>query len=874
MKNLFSKAMALTLAVLMVVSQMVFASVAVDTEIPDCLCEAALRGDNDEIIGHVDATCGEYGYDVKLCAECGGKYTVNTELPTGKHELNIPEATCDEDSYCVNCDYVNEEAIGHDYKPVSVDPDCENDGYTMEVCDNCGDEINVVVIPATGHDWKLVEGEGQAPTCTQQGFVSGYEVYECQNANCPVGRKIEELPAPTEHLHYEWVFHDRTCTEGAYIHHSCNVCGYELIEYLKGEEYEAPGHDWKEFPGKEATCTATGYTAWRQCNVCKLREGFEVIPMINHVNGDPVEENLVPATCVDDGSKDVVVYCAYGCGTELSRTPEVIPAEPGYHDYGEPVVVAPTCIEGGYTYELCVKCNDENRYDEVGPDLLNGHKNKLVGRVEATCTAEGWTGDLTCELCGDILNKGKVIPMKDHEIVVHDAKDPTCTEIGWYEYETCNNCDYSTYVEIPALGHTKSDISVGVVAPTCDEDGYTIWKCACCPETFRADFVDKLNHFDPITGESALVEYEAKAPTCDEPGWNAYEECTICDYTTYVEIPALDHEDTIVIDPAVEPDCDNVGYTEGSHCEACGAVIIPQDEIPALGHLYDGEWVIEDHLDPTCTEDGYDYYVLRCTREGCGDVLDEDTVVLQTPGHDIVDTVVPATPESIGYINSACTVCDFVENTPINEEIHFFYNISGINGANVAVNSGYVTVEIYADVLTDYARIHGIDFAFDYDSALEFVGADSEFLDDFMCATNGNTIKFTANVNSDVDVVFEKGEHLVATLTFVVADNFYNDNVVLNVNLDECFISYADYDDEFDGEFAVVATYDESASIFVAMLGDSDEDGKITTKDDQAFYNWFFNNDEYKAVLDMNKDGVISEADNWLLRAEILNIGA
>lgn len=44
-----------------------------------------------------------------------------------------------------------------------------------------------------------------------------------------------------------------------------------------------------------------------------------------------------------------------------------------------------------------------------------------------------------------------------HELVHHDAKAPTCTELGWEEYVTCEGCAYTTYKEIPATGHTYED---------------------------------------------------------------------------------------------------------------------------------------------------------------------------------------------------------------------------------------------------------------------------------------------------------------------------------------------------------------------------------------------------------------------------------
>ena len=45
---------------------------------------------------------------------------------------------------------------------------------------------------------------------------------------------------------------------------------------------------------------------------------------------------------------------------------------------------------------------------------------------------------------------------------------------------------------------------------------------------------DSNNHY--------LVQHEAQAGTCTKPGWNAYETCSRCDYTTYAELPALKHD--------------------------------------------------------------------------------------------------------------------------------------------------------------------------------------------------------------------------------------------------------------------------------------------------------------------------------------------
>ncbi len=62
------------------------------------------------------------------------------------------------------------------------------------------------------------------------------------------------------------------------------------------------------------------------------------------------------------------------------------------------------------------------------------------------------TGDIPT---GDIPTDG--CETGHHDIINHDAQPQTCEGIGWDAYETCSRCDYTTYVELPALGHNYGD---------------------------------------------------------------------------------------------------------------------------------------------------------------------------------------------------------------------------------------------------------------------------------------------------------------------------------------------------------------------------------------------------------------------------------
>ena len=82
----------------------------------------------------------------------------------------------------------------------------------------------------------------------------------------------------------------------------------------------------------------------------------------------------------------------------------------------------------------------------------------------------------------------------NHDLVHHDAKAPTCTEIGWNEYDACQRegCDYTTKVEIPAPGH---DYTEKVVKPTCEKGGYTLHTCKKCNDSYKDHQTKTLLHW-------------------------------------------------------------------------------------------------------------------------------------------------------------------------------------------------------------------------------------------------------------------------------------------------------------------------------------------------------------------------------------------
>ena len=188
-------------------------------------------------------------------------------------------------------------------------------------------------------------------------------------------------------------------------------------------------------------------------------------------------------TCTEKGwdAYETCSRCDYTTYTELTAL---------NHALVQHAAKAATCTEKGWNaYETCSRlgCN-YTTYQEI-PAL----KHDLVQHdaQAATCTEKGWNAYETCSRLGCNYTTYQEIPALKHDLVQHDAQAPTCTEKGWNAFDTCNNCNYTTYAELPALNH---DYQAVTVEPTCETDGYTVFTCSRCKDSYAADPTDKLGH--------------------------------------------------------------------------------------------------------------------------------------------------------------------------------------------------------------------------------------------------------------------------------------------------------------------------------------------------------------------------------------------
>ena len=156
---------------------------------------------------------------------------------------------------------------------------------------------------------------------------------------------------------------------------------------------------------------------------------------------------------------------------------------------------AATCVSPPVYYTNCAYCyrkgTDTYVHPWYGPDP-NNHDLVHHDAKAPTCTEIGWNAYDACQREGCTYTTKVEIPALKHKLVHHDAKAPTCTETGWEEYDTCSRCDYTTKVEIPAPGH---DYTEKVVKPTCEKVGYTLHTCKNCNDSYKDHQTKTLLHW-------------------------------------------------------------------------------------------------------------------------------------------------------------------------------------------------------------------------------------------------------------------------------------------------------------------------------------------------------------------------------------------
>ena len=281
-------------------------------------------------------------------------------------------------------------------------------------------------------------------------------------------------------------------------------------------------------------------------------------------------------------------------------------------------------VANAFTY--CIQCKADKTCDILGY-VWQSNADPIYHKIRIKCR--------TCRTENEIIYK----PFSYH---TGGTETPTCTtgkicRLCWSEYGILGHA----WGEWSSAGNgthirscTRSNCDA-VDTASCTGGTATCSAKAVCV-TCGAEYGEK------DSNNHALEQHAAKAPTCTEIGWDAYDTCSRCDYTTYAELPALKH--ALEQYAAQAPTCTEIGWDAYEACSRCDYTT--RKELPALNHA------LEQHeaQAPTCTEKGWAYDT--CSR--C-----DYTTYAELPAlnHDYQAVTVEPTCETDGYTVFTCSRC-------------------------------------------------------------------------------------------------------------------------------------------------------------------------------------------------------------------------
>ncbi len=452
------------------------------------------------------------------------------------------------------------------------DSTCKTNGEDVYKCSDCGYEKSVSIPSDSDAHRNTLEFSGKASTCREYGYTS--YVY-CNDCHTIVSGR-EQLPL-VDCTWSEWAVTEATCTTNGKRERVCTVCGKKESEVI-----EAAGHEYSEWEVlKNPTCDVSGRNQ-RVCSKCNATE----IQLVNPLG----------------------------------------------HDYMDSII-APTCVDRGYTLHTCKRSNCGYSFQDTFVDA-NGHTWVDVGSaiIEAGCLNDGLQHQ-SCSVC--YATQDAVVPALGHdwtdETIITDAN---CEDDGTMS-AICDRCgEHDDAIAIPAYGHMWNR---GIITQEsdCENEGNRHITCT------RPTCGKEMDVSIPALGHIWEMGEITQAPTCSEPGKQA-AECSRCLDTKEVDLEMLGHSYYGVV---TAPGCLTEGYTDYT-CEVCGDTFTGDVTAPA-GH----KWSYSV-FQPNCTTQGFTYS--RCTV--CGESKKYDYV--DPLGHDYVSTTVDPTCEKGGYDYHNCSRCD------------------------------------------------------------------------------------------------------------------------------------------------------------------------------------------------------------------------
>lgn len=469
------------------------------------------------LIERKESTCKECGYELYKCIEC---FKVEkTELPAKGHNYEwqiVKEATCGENGekkeVCSECEDVGEKVLipatnDHLYELTKVtNPSCVSAGKEEYICTVCGAEDYRITGAETGH----IPGEAvitKEATCT----IAGERVTNC--IKCGEILLTESIEATHD---FEWIKEDATEEAEGREYEKCRVCnatGAERVIPKKTHE-----HDYAEEITKEPTCIETGEKRI-YCKNCDYSV-LEPIQKTKHNFGPSVLKKA--ATCSEDGQMESKCVCGITWYTVIPKT--------GVHEYEHysSSTAADPCVDTVIETYKCKYCNDSYTEEVVPP----GHFYTTLTEKEATYESDGLKYD-KCMVCGKIRPGSEVvIPKLKPEECTHPSykrelvKKSTCISYSTYN-KICTSCGEIIGTTRGAVygDHDSELIKKQTIAPTIKEEGQYSYICPLCGKTVKTESIPKLTKC-PHNGRVYEIELE-------DGRFGIY--CCICDELLRIE---------------------------------------------------------------------------------------------------------------------------------------------------------------------------------------------------------------------------------------------------------------------------------------------------------------------------------------------------
>ena len=333
-----------------------------------------------------------------------------------------------------------------------------------------------------------------------------------------------------------------------------------------------------------------------------------------------------------------------GCGQEYG--------ELGNHKFTETVSKmylksAATCQSPAVYYKSCLVCDEKSSETfEYGEKDFSNHigNTYLVGQKEATCYAEGYTGDTYCSTCNHEIERGTSIAKNAHNPASVWTTDETdhwkeCQTVGCGNIidkahhsggeATCVNkaiCEVCKieYGDVDATNHKHTEVR-GAKDATCCEKGYTgDTYCTDCnalissgaeiPATGNHTDVDGkwesdgTNHWHTcyFGTKFDITAHNGGEATCKSPAG-----CSECGHS-YGPLDANNHKGTTYLKNQKEAICFEEGYTGDTYCSDCNEKIADGQSIAKNAHNPASVWTTNEH----------DHWK-ECQTVGCGNVIDK-----------------------------------------------------------------------------------------------------------------------------------------------------------------------------------------------------------------------------------------------------------